>query len=137
MPLQKPHPFAISIWYGANIPDKIPNSWKCENPMLIWYLFNKCGWLGSYPSLLVSQTPSLGSDTSPPQPLGDAVVIPMITACIANNNYFLYVFFIFCTLYLLLFLIVLYRFNCIIKLLSEKFLFPVSLFYFVQWTLSP
>ena len=28
------------------IPDKIPNSWKCENPMLIWYLFNKCGWLG-------------------------------------------------------------------------------------------
>ena len=48
MPLQKLHPFTISIWYGANIyiPDKIPNSWKCENPMLIWYLFNKCGWLG-------------------------------------------------------------------------------------------
>ena len=48
MPLQKPHPFTISIWYGANmyIPVKITNSWKCENPMLIWYLFNKCGWLG-------------------------------------------------------------------------------------------
>ena len=48
LPLQKPHPFTISIWYGANrcIIDKIPNSWKCENPMLIWYLFNKCGWLG-------------------------------------------------------------------------------------------
>ena len=30
------------------IPDKIPNSWKCENPMLIWYLFNKCGWLGPF-----------------------------------------------------------------------------------------
>ena len=28
------------------IPDKIPNSLKCENPMLILYLFNKCGWLG-------------------------------------------------------------------------------------------
>ena len=50
MSLQKPHLFTISIWYGANIyiPDKIPNSWKCENPMLIWYLFNKCGWLGYY-----------------------------------------------------------------------------------------
>ena len=48
LPLQKPYPFTISIWYGANmhIPDKIPNSRKCENPMLIWYLFNKCGWLG-------------------------------------------------------------------------------------------
>ena len=48
LPLQKPHSFTISIWYGANmyIPHKIPNSWKCENPMLIWYLFNKCGWLG-------------------------------------------------------------------------------------------
>ena len=30
-----------------HIPDKIPNTWKCENPMLIWYLFNKCGSLGS------------------------------------------------------------------------------------------
>ena len=52
LPLQKPHPFRISIWYGANmyIPDKIPNSWKCENPMLIWYLFNKCGWLEPYQS---------------------------------------------------------------------------------------
>ena len=50
LPLQKPHPFTISIWYGANmcIPDKIANSWKCENPMLIWYVFNKCGWLGCW-----------------------------------------------------------------------------------------
>ena len=60
LPLQKPHPFTIAIWYGANmcIPDKIPNSWKCENPMLIWYLFNKCGWLGSdlsYLSVLQQQ----------------------------------------------------------------------------------
>ena len=30
-------------------------------------------------------------------------------ACRANNNYFLYIFFIFCSLYLLLFLIILYR----------------------------
>ena len=34
----------------------------------------------SYLSLLVSQTPPLCSDASPPQPLGDAVVIPMKTA---------------------------------------------------------
>ena len=41
--LQKPHPFTISIWYGSDmhIPDKIPNSWKCKNAMLIWYLLNK------------------------------------------------------------------------------------------------
>ena len=47
--MQKPQSFTISIWYGTNmyIPDKIPNSWKCENPMLIWYLFKKCGWLGT------------------------------------------------------------------------------------------
>ena len=31
-------------------------------------------------SLLVSQTPSLGSDASPPPPLHEAVVIPMKTA---------------------------------------------------------
>ena len=39
----------------------------------------------SYLSLLVSQTPSLGSDASPPQPLGDAVVIPMKTACMQSK----------------------------------------------------
>ena len=60
----------------------------------------------SYLSLLVSQTPSLSRDASPPQPLGDAV--SQLHACRANN-YFLYIiFFIFCSLYLLLFLIVLY-----------------------------
>ena len=46
--MQKPHYFRKSIWYGASmyIPDKIPISWKCKNSMLIWYFFNKCGWLG-------------------------------------------------------------------------------------------
>ena len=31
----------------------------------------------SYLSILVSQTPSLGSDASPPPPLHEAVVVPM------------------------------------------------------------
>ena len=39
----------------------------------------------SYLSLLVSQTPPLCSDASPPQPLGDAVVIPMKTACMQSK----------------------------------------------------
>ena len=30
------------------IPDMIPIFWKYEKPMLIWYLFNKCVWLGVY-----------------------------------------------------------------------------------------
>ena len=34
----------------------------------------------SYLSLLVSQTPSLGSDASPPLPLHEAVVAPIKTA---------------------------------------------------------
>ena len=47
VPLQKPHIFKISIWYGANmyIQNKIPNSWKCENPMLFdFYLIKVVGW---------------------------------------------------------------------------------------------
>ena len=38
-----------------------------------------------YLSLMVSQTPPLCSDASPPQPLGDAVVIPMKTACMQSK----------------------------------------------------
>ena len=38
-----------------------------------------------YLSLLVSQTPSLGSDAPPPQPLGDTIVIPMKTACMQSK----------------------------------------------------
>ena len=41
--------------------------------------------LQSYLSLLVSQTPPLCSDASPPQPLGDAVVISMKTACMQSK----------------------------------------------------
>ena len=35
-------------WYSPNmfIQDNIPLPRKCEKPMLIWYLFYKCGWLG-------------------------------------------------------------------------------------------
>ena len=52
--LQKPHPFAIYISYGVimSIPDKIPISWKFENPTLIWFLFNKYGWLGLYGNII-------------------------------------------------------------------------------------
>ena len=56
LPLQKPHTFT---WYGANmyyIQDKIPNLWQCENSMLIWYLFNKCGWLEKHKvSIILNQ----------------------------------------------------------------------------------
>ena len=41
----------------------------------------------SFLSLLVSQTPSLGSDASPPQPLHGAVVVPMKTACMQSKYY--------------------------------------------------
>ena len=71
--MQKPHPFTISIWYGTNmdITDKIPNSWKCENPMLIWYLFNKCGWLGCWQYTKIFQTRILPvyTNISPMMPL--------------------------------------------------------------------
>ena len=36
-------------------------------------------------SLLVSQTPSLGSDASPPPPLHEAVVVPKKTACMQSK----------------------------------------------------
>ena len=63
----------------------------------------------SYLSLLVSQTPPLCSDASPPQPLGDAVVIENFMHADQIIIIFYIYIFIFCSLYLLLFLIVLYR----------------------------
>ena len=66
----------------------------------------------SYLPLLVSQTPSLGTDASPPPPLRDAVVVPMKTDCIHVEQTIIifYIFlFIFCSMYLVLFSIVLYR----------------------------
>ena len=39
----------------------------------------------SYLSLLVNQTPSLGSDASPPPALHEAVVVPMKTACMQSK----------------------------------------------------
>ena len=39
----------------------------------------------SYLPHLVSQTPSHGSDASRPQPLQDAVVLPMKTACMQSK----------------------------------------------------
>ena len=39
----------------------------------------------SYLSLLVSQTAPLCSAASPPPPLGDAVVVPMKTACMRSK----------------------------------------------------
>ena len=62
----------------------------------------------SYLPLLVSQTPSLGSDASPPPAL--LTQLSMKTACMrANNNYFLFILFYFL---LYVFGIVL---NCIIQ----------------------
>ena len=64
----------------------------------------------SYLPLLVSQTPSLGSDASTPPALLTQLSYPWpLHACRANNNYFLYIYFIFCSMYLVLFSIVLHR----------------------------
>ena len=50
----------------------------------------------SYLALLVSQTPSLGSDASPPPALLTQLSYQWkLHACRANNNYFLYIFFHF------------------------------------------
>ena len=50
--------------------------WLCASEHLIQ----------SYLSLLVSQTPSLCSDASPPPPLHEAVVIPTKTACMQSKK---------------------------------------------------
>ena len=64
----------------------------------------------SDPPLLVSQTPSLWRDASPPPALLTQLSYPWkLHACRANNNYFLYIYLYFLLYVLLLFSIVLYR----------------------------
>ena len=65
----------------------------------------------SFLPLLISQTPSFCSDASPPLAWLTQLSYPWkLQACRANSNYFLCIlFFIFCSMYLVLFSIVLYR----------------------------